>query len=170
MNPQAKEYAISSNQSRAIHTLKAKLGISEDNYRAILSAYKKESSKDLTSTEAGEIISNFSNRLNGKKNNLPPRYYGKGERNGKAKNSNLSQLQAKRIDILEKILGWDSVRTLDFIKKQTGNNSAVQMLTMDNAGKVIVGMEKILSWNKRVEYGEINKLSNDQIQRKYSKC
>jgi len=168
MRPQAVEYPISKNQIKTLHTLKAKLGIDDDNYRTILTAYGVKSSIDLRFTQAGELISLLSARLNGKRNNLPPRYYGKGERDS-LNNKNLTPLQAKRISILEKILGWDEKHTLNFIFQQTGQNSAVQMLTIANAGKVIVGMAKALSWSLRIDYKTLNKMTNEELERKY-KC
>lgn len=172
MNTQAKEYPVTKRQIAAIHTLKAKLGINDDTYQSILLAYGVDSSSKLSFTEAGEMISNFSARLNGKNPTPLPKkkYYGKGKR---GQEKNLTQMQAERILILEKLLEWNDYSTFSFLKRQTGKNTGVQMLTNTEASNVIVGMQRTLAGKiggvVQEVYTYINSLSNNQL-RDYKKC
>lgn len=166
MKPQAKEYKATKNQVTAIHTLKSKLGLSEEVYISILASYNVKSSKDLLFHEAGELITNLSARLNGKRPTpITKKYYGKGKRDKDNPDvTNLTQLQAERILILEKKLGWSNKDTYKFIHRQTGKNAAVPMLTISDAGIVIVGMQKVLSGKIGFDYADINIKTNTQLQ------
>lgn len=50
------EMIISDGQVKAIHTLKTKLGLTDDRYRGYLKTYRVESSLDLTKAQAREFI------------------------------------------------------------------------------------------------------------------
>lgn len=165
MKPQTKEYKATKNQLTAIHTIKSKLGLSEELYVSILASYHVKSSKDLSFHEAGELISNLSVRLNGKRPiPITKKYYGKGKRDvDNPSVENLTQLQAERILVLEKKLGWSNKDTINFIRRQTGKNAAVPMLTVSDAGVVIVGMQKVLSSKIGLEYADINSKTNTQL-------
>lgn len=155
-------------QKTAIHTLKSKLGLSDEQYYNILhDNFKVVSSNDLDFSQAGELITYLSNILNkGKIKPITSKYYGKGARENQKTdngNQNLTQLQAERIEILQKTMGWEQGKLFEFIETQIHLKKGVQMLTKLEANNVIIGIERIFSWKKRKEYKDINKLTNAEL-------
>jgi hypothetical protein len=72
---------------------------------------------------------------------------------GAGQNGLLTPAQARKIGALERDLGWNETpaRLWAFIERQTGNKSGPEMLTQQNATKVITGLVA---------------LRNDQIKKK----
>jgi len=75
----------------------------------------------------------------------------------------ITPAQADRIDILQELLGWSDKGLLSFIQRQTSKNQAVDWLTGVQAGKVIVGMQRVLSGGDQALYKAINDMTNSQL-------
>jgi hypothetical protein len=160
------DYPISKGQIKALRTIASKLGLSEEDYSDLLAGMGKKSTKGLTYDEAHELITRLSLRLNGHKQfEKKTKYKGQGVRGGvKGKISlHLTQDQAERIAVLEGLLRWDGMKTRAFIQRQSGKMTSVEMLSGDEATKVIVGMTKILANGDWVLYGDLNRLSNSAL-------
>jgi hypothetical protein len=176
-------------QVKTIHTLVSRLRVDDDTYRGMLSGYGVESCKDLMKWQAGELITALSNL--GKQQGIKPapvkKVYGTGER---GKNKHLTDDQAIRIVILARLLGWmpnqdintplhpsqegNYNRLTGFIRRQVGELKAVQMVTNEQASKVIVGMQRVLASKmagkfllndvrKHEIYAGINNMSNAEL-------
>ncbi len=173
-------------QIKAIHTLKSKLHLDDENYRMNLSRYGVNSTtdKNFSSKMAGDFIKHLSKSVasirfsaEAEKHSATgdvakKKYYGTGERGYQ---HHLTPMQAERISILENLLQWNesedrsqksedsNKRLLGFIFKQTGKQKAVQMLMNYEAGKVIVGMQRILAIGDQAKYNALNKMPNKQL-------
>lgn len=172
------ERKVTAGQIKKIHTVKSilmKKGImSEDDHRSALAGYGVESSKDLSYFQAHNYMESLeklipeTERLTHKNGTAGTqsrptrrkRYEGKGER---GRQRHLTPLQAERIRILEDLLGWNSVSVQRFIYKQIGKLKGVEMLMNYEAGKVIVGMQRVLAFNTKVEYGKLNNCINGRL-------
>ncbi len=168
--------AASSAQIKAIHTLKSKLHLDEETYKTNLSRYGVKSSTDdnFSRDMATDLIKSMSKIINTNSKTSPDSStglpsYGTGRRGYQ---KHLTQLQAARIEILEELLGWkgdsgeeNHKRLLGFIFKQTGKQTAIQMLMNYEAGKVIVGMQRILAGSDKDLYSAINKMSNTELKK-----
>jgi hypothetical protein len=160
---------ITKNQIKAVRTLASRVFPTDDDYRAMLYTMNVTSTKDLTFHQAQELIADLSKIANS--NSVIPersyrestkgkKYYGTGTR---GQQRHLTALQAERIGILSDALGWDDARLRGFLKRQLDKNTAVQMLMNYEAGKVIVGLQRIFTDGNREYYLKINKLNNEQL-------
>lgn len=164
-------------QIKAIHTIKSKINMNDDEYRSNLKVYGVESSSDprFVPEMAGDFIQKLS--LAAKQiltNNTPDKagtpspalsykkYDGKGKRGF---NRHITPARAERINILEQILEWDSKRLQGFIFKQTGLSKGVEMLTSSEGGKVITGLTRIYTAGNRDLYLKINRLPNNELRK-----
>ncbi len=123
---------ISKKQIAAIHVLKAKLKLSDENYRAILSGYGVESSKDLNEKDAKDLIKRLNavaNKDNREFRYIPDRATPRQIRKIKALWQNYSR--AKTEESLNK-----------FVKRTTGIDR-LEWLRVDDATKVILGIQKL---------------------------
>ena len=70
-----------------------------------------------------------------------------------------------RIALLEKFLGWDNnpQRLFEFIKRQISQDKKVSQLSKFEAGKIIIGMQKILACGSKDIYDWINDLRNNEL-------
>ena len=123
------------------------------------------------------------------------KYYGTGER---GRQHNLTQLQAERIVLMERLLSWQRSTTVAFVIRQLGAIKGISMLMNYEAVKVITGMQKIFagnlvgaektrsaesgsgedrsegnksSYRNKIKdyYGTINKSTNKQLQELYER-
>lgn len=136
---------LTTKQLIAIQTLRSKLRLDPNTYQQMLSGYAVSSSKELSTGQAGHLITALSASLGGYRvrQNAPfKKYYGTGKR-GVVRH--ITQLQADRIDLLSEFLEWSKVSVLTFILRQTKKVKAVQMLTNTEASKVIVGMQRVFA-------------------------
>jgi hypothetical protein len=153
------------------------MNLSDDNYKSILAGFGVESCTALGSFQATGLISKLSKLVPAVKKS-PKKYYGTGER---GEQHHLTQLQAERIEVLEKMLNWERSSTVTFIIKQVGAVKCVSMLMNYEAVKVITGMQRVLAfdmaksakgntgsyWNERVNQKEffetINNSTNNEL-------
>lgn len=110
--------------------------------------FGKESTTELTIHEASEAIQLIQKQFPGTKSHtLKSDYQGYGQA---GTNGNITPRQAHQVAVLECALGWtdNPARLAGFITRQTGKQSAVQMLSVKEAQKLITGLERILSTQK----------------------
>ena len=62
--------------------------------------------------------------------------------------NHLSDKQAKNIGGLAADLGWSMEGLLKFIKRQTGQDKTVEMLSGKEATKVIIGLKRVLQYKQ----------------------
>ncbi len=172
-NTSTHSFDITKKQIKAIKTISKIVFSNDDEYRAALSGYGVKSCTEMTFTQAGVLINDLTNLADSKTHSgrvrpssagVPSpsvqkqkKYYGSGKRGYKR---HLTKLQAERIKILEGLLKWNKDTTVKFIGKQTKNLSSVEMLMNWQAVKVIIGMQRILSINSKIEYSVINDTKN----------
>src|ERR1035437_8076532 len=140
----SKSTRISKGQIKAIQTLKHKLGLADDTYKSMLGGYGHESCTEFSNGEAGDLIRKLSSLLPMDNWRESGKSYGTGERGGQR---HLTQLQAERIDMLEKLLGWQRSSTVAFVIRQLGAIKGVAMLMNYEAVKVIIGMQRVLAYD-----------------------
>lgn len=152
---------ITVDQIKTIHILKSKLKISHSEYESILSGYKVETSKDLLLWQASELIRNLSDKVS----KMGFAYVkAKGKR---GRERHLTPEQLSRIEVLQKLLGWDSLQLTGFLERQVKRLTDVSMIMNFEATKVIIGMQRVLSdkissktkQNKNEIYSSINDLT-----------
>ena len=171
MNRAQKLSGITKGQVKAIKTAQKHVFKSDEDYRFTLSQnFGVNSCTALTYYQAQDLIKRLAKLTNYNTNSGSGRptsagvsssnYRGRGKRGTQ---KHLTQLQADRITLMEKLLGWKPESTTKFIKRQTGNLTGVQMLMNWQAVKVIVGMQRILSENLGVDYSSINKADNETL-------
>jgi len=157
------ERPIHYKQISALRTAASKAfkGNNDDYYAWLSDTYRVNSTKSLNFVQASEAIT-LLRKLCDYKDELR-RYSGSGKK-GRA-GSHLTQAQANKIDTLEILLGWhdDRARLLAFIKRQTGQNSAVQMLLNYQASKVIIGMQRILADGNKDVYKFLNTMDAARV-------
>lgn len=132
-----------------IHTIRrAMWGDDRTNYESMLNEfYGAGSCKDLFYGEANDMINRLKAIQEGKP--MPP----KSRRGVWA-----SMGQIQKIDALAWMLGWegDEERLNGFIKKQTGRNKNVWMLTSREATKIIIGLQKWIASGDGETYDWLN--------------
>lgn len=153
------ERRISKAQIKAVKTLANQVYHTNEDYKEALDSYGVDTCVNLSSSQASQFISKMSQSIN-QKEKVKKTYFGAGSR---GLQRHLTPEQAERIGILEELLGWNNIRTVNFIKRQTGKNKAVNMLANYEAVKVIVGMQRIASGGDKELYAKINKMNNAQL-------
>ena len=119
-------------QIQAIHVLKRKLGLDDEDYRRLLSSYGVTSSKNLNEKNAKNLISLMNALANGKS---PDKY-----RRGRATDAQLRKIKAMWIERARS----KSMASLDkFIKHTTGIDH-IEWLTVKDASRVIAGLKKLV--------------------------
>lgn len=146
-------------QIKTIQTLRRKqFGNDEQDYRDWLMAnFDVHSTKQLNKSNASEAIQIL---IGGDISNKRGKYIGSGEVGSQR---HLTQAQANRIAILENLLGWSESGTLKFIERQIGRPKAVDWLMNFEAGKVIVGMTRVLSNGDQDKYLQLNQMPNQTL-------
>ena len=169
-------HPISKKQIKAIQTLRRGLKMSDDDYKSMLAGYNVTSCTELVNDLASDLISKLGKLVPSDDWRQSGKYYGTGERGGQR---HLTQLQADRIDVLEKMLSWERSSTVSFVIRQLGAVKCVSMLMNYEAVKVITGMQKVLSTNmasaegrstanrKKEFYDIINMATNNQLKEIY---
>lgn len=148
-------------QKGLIHILAAKIwgALEEKEYRLwLVENWGVESSADLDSLQASEVIRALKGQT---PDPQPGKYYGTGKR-GQAGRC-LTMSQAKRIEMLEKLLGWDESTIQKFVKRQIGECKPIQMVRLYEAQKLITGLHKLLAVNRDMEFKIINRMSNAEM-------
>lgn len=144
------------NLIKPLRTAASKAFGDDDKYHDWLSDnYGVRSTLDLHNGQAIEALKLLS-KITGFKGGQ--RYYtGQGK---SGKQQHLTQGQASKIAVLEKILNWQSQnhRLRGFIKRQTGKLTTVEMLMNWEASKVIVGMQRIIAGKNKRLYDYLNTL------------
>lgn len=140
----SKNARISKGQIKAIQTLKHKLGLADDTYKSMLAGFGHESCTEFSNGEAGDLIRKLSALLPKDNWRESGKSYGTGARGGQR---HLTQLQAERIDLLEKLLGWQRSSTVAFVIRQLGAIKGVAMLMNYEAVKVVTGMQRVLAFD-----------------------
>lgn len=130
----------------------------EDHYRAFLSDnYGVDSPTLMSKSEAADCIDVLRALEQGKP--VKPR-----SRRGIW----LTKWQRDKIVSLLDLLGWiDERQAYGFIKKQTGRNKSIDMLTRGEATKVIVGLQRVYSRGDRELYKVLNEADADSIRAWY---
>lgn len=126
---------ITKAQIKAIHTAKAQIFQTEEDYRDwLFKNFGVVSSRDLSYSQAREAVG------------LLMRFTGYDKTNKRA-SYRITKAQLNRIKSLEIIAGWNDnpQRLLGFIEKQTGKQTTPEMLTKAEAKKIIIGLLRILS-------------------------
>lgn len=143
---------ITKKQIIAIRTMASKKFSDEEYHDWLWWNFKKESTKDLSYSEAESA-----RKLLYKPFNHTPfdrvRSY-----------TAISKAQAERIAILEVILEWheDQSRLAGFVKKQTGKDVDVMKLSKKEAQKVITGMQRIVA-PESDDYKKLNNTKNSNL-------
>ncbi|APF20370.1 hypothetical protein Calab_1480 [Caldithrix abyssi DSM 13497] len=143
----------SKKQIKLIRALAAHHFYDDDDYHDwLFDQFGKKSTKELTGHEAHEAIQLLSFRKAPLRVDGGRHYSGSG-RAGDGRHF-LTQAQANKIGALEYALGWSGnpFRLIGFIKKQTGKNKTVEMLSRSEASKVIIGLEKLLEEERIGDY------------------
>lgn len=124
---------LNKNHISLIHVAKTKLGLKEEEYRALLHQFNVNSSKDLTYAQFERLLEQF------EKLGFESPY--------------LSYKQKIRIKGLAKrIYGEDYKQALSKeIEKQAGYDISLARLNKEEASKVIIALEKIEEWKKKKE-------------------
>jgi len=141
---------INKNQVKKLRTVASKIFEDDQEYHDWLKTnYKVKSTLGLGFYEAIEAI----NLLEGNTTFV-------------ARNYRISRKQGLRISILENLLGWDNEpqRLLKFVDRQVktpGKN--IDQIRKDEAGKVIIGLQRILSRGSQDVYDWLNKMTNDEL-------
>jgi|GEM_PF-1547932 len=140
---------ITKKQLSAIKTLVSRLGIDADTEQGLYQEYGHGHAKKLEKWQAGTIITALSKEARKRKIVFAPKsFYGKGERGSQ---QHITNPQALRIGILKELLGWGDSGLSNFITKQTGKITAVQMLMNYEGVKVITGMTRAMAWKLMLE-------------------
>ncbi|MCL2689043.1 MAG: regulatory protein GemA [Chitinispirillia bacterium] len=146
-------------QISMIHTLKSKIGLSDDDYRAMLEGFGVESSKDLTSLEAKEFIEALI-KLAGQKGvvlTFPAIRCSRGftkSANGKSASSNgiASYAQQAKIKHLWSAVSRapepDQPRALNSFLEKRFQISRLEWLPRERVGKVIRTLETMIKQPK----------------------
>lgn len=156
-----KQLYATKKQVSAFKTLISKLGIDEETEDRMIASYGVDSCKKLNVYQISELIKKLSSEC---PNNPPKKKTaatGKGER---GKMNHLTQAQADRIMILQKLLGWHPAGLGSFIHRQTQKLKGVEMLMNFEAKDVIVGMQRVYSDGNKNKYLELNAMSNSQLE------
>lgn len=146
---------ITKDQIKAYKTLINKLKIDKETELSMLERYKVNSCKFLSRSDAIWLIKELSKRVNEPKKNI-----GKGQRGSQM---HLTDLQAERIILLQKLLGYHDAGFQSFIHRQVGKLKSVSMLMNYEASKVIVGMERVFAGKNRQLFLSLNKMSNAEL-------
>lgn len=104
--------------------------------------FNVESTKDLSVGQASRAIwLLLPDEQRGKKPGIYPQGSGRGD--------HLTPKQARKIGGLAADMGWDRASLVSFIRRQTGLNKSVEMLSVKEAVKVITGMERVFNYNQQ---------------------
>lgn len=122
---------LNKNHISLIHVAKQKLGLKEEEYRALLHQFNVKSSKDLTYAQFERLIEMF------EKLGFTSPY--------------LSYRQKTRIKgLAKKIYGKEYSEALSKeIEKQAGYDIPLTRLNKEEASRVIIALEKIERWKKK---------------------
>jgi len=148
---------INKKQVKKIRTVASKVFADDGEYHEWLkSNYGIKSTLDLGFYEAIEAI----NLLEGDTSFVAR------QRKNDPNKWRISKSQALRISVLEDLLGWanEPARLLKFIDRQVkhpGKN--ITDLSKQEARKVIIGMQRILSRGSQDVYDWINKMNNGEL-------
>jgi len=150
-------------QKALIHILAAKIWGDDSHgkkeYRLwLVENWGVESAAELDSLQASEVIRALKGQA---PDPQPGKYYGTGKR-GQAGRC-LTMSQAKRIEMLERLLDWDSETMNKFVKRQIGEWKPIQMIRLYEAQKIITGLHKLLATNRGMEFKAINRMSNSEM-------
>ncbi len=138
---QKSEYMASKEQIKIIHILKNKHKIDEETYREILISYGVTSSKELSNSEANDLIVKLGGRIGYKKyDELGIRY------NDKVKEYYATPKQLRKIEAMwmasSKVRNKTQEALIKYVKRITGIDR-LEWLTMSQVKKVIKAIEEI---------------------------
>lgn len=122
---------LNRNHISLIHVAKQKLGLKEEEYRALLHQFNVKSSKDLTYAQFERLIEQF------EKLGFESPY--------------LSYKQKVRIKgLAKKVYGESYSEALSKeIEKQTGYDMPLTRMNKEEASRVIIALEKIEEWKRK---------------------
>lgn len=135
-----------SKQKQFIATMGRRVCGDEEQYRAFLQGrYGVSSPVDMRSYEASDCIDILKHMEQGKP--LPPRDRSKIW---------ATIPQVNKIRALAAMEEISDESLLAFIKRQTGRNKSIWMLSRSEAGKVIIGLQKVFSEGDKQMYALLN--------------
>ena len=154
---------------RALHGLAKAAGMDHEMLsESLCGHYGLDSLKDLSEVQLDEAALRLraSTPLSDRASGKPKRgYYGSGKANGLGY-SRITAAQAGKISGLEYLLGWETnpARLAGFITRQTGKDKAVEWLSVSQAQKVIIGLQRILAGKDKALYHFLNTLEAGEME------
>jgi hypothetical protein len=142
---------------KRIKTLQRAAGVDEESYRAMLDGYGVESCKNLTLTQAAEVIS-FLQKLAGQDNRksenqgsgFKKRYDDLGSRVGKATPKQLRMLEAMWMGVTRQRNRNDAISAYHAWLRNRFSVSLPEWIEDDQVGKIKLALEEMKNQVKRV--------------------
>jgi hypothetical protein len=129
----------SGQQIKIIHTLKSRLKLDESDYRALLSSYGVESSKELSYLLAKELVSKLQTRAEAAQVSTPKekRFDKMGERPGMATPAQLRKIEVCWMEVSRAPTDDAKRKALVVFLRNHFEVSALEWISSDMASKVI---------------------------------